>query len=752
VEEVAEVSAFNATDMGNGERLAALHGEDLRYVAAWGKWLVWDGRRYRPDDTGAVDRLAKDTVRSIYEEAARADSIKGREDLAKHAVRSEDQRRVDAMKKMARSEPPVAATAGGFDADPMLLNVENGTLDLRTGQLREHRREDLITKLAPVEYDPEAEAPTWEATLSRLLPSDELRGFFRRFVGYCLTGNVSEQVLVFLNGAGSNGKSTIITALREMMGDYGKTAPEDLLTAKRYSSHPTELATLQGARLMAAVETEEGKQLAESRVKQVTGGDKISARRMNEDFWEFWPTHKILLAANHRPEVRGTDHAIWRRIKLVPFDVRLTQEEKDPGRPEKLRAELAGILAWAVRGCREWLSDGLGEPDEVRDATAGYRDEQDVLADFLDERCVVGAGIQALVADLYNSYKDWCERSGEKAETKNRLGRRLSERGFEGARSSKGAHVRLGIGLRGDTFRGPDGGPGRGSDRSGGDATHRGDVIFGATESPKVAQNGASEDFRRGVGDVIYPVCRSEAQNGSHEGIDLHLGSNTSPVSPKPEVEGSPDGGGRGSVGAADPSPVYPAALSDAGEDRAEVSQPASSSGAAGTLAGAKRQAGAAPEGDEEHPPALSEVVPLWRARRPEVIRGLDELFRQSPERVAADPAWIKTALHGRKLVPRGVREGEVEAALLFRAVAKLLEDRPSLLDEGPIKVGGVLWSEDLVGFKPATESVRSAMIKLAAGGKALIGLSNTVGTRSFNEEGTDARTREIMENLGIEL
>jgi len=392
------------------------------------------------------------------------------------------------MKKMARSEEPIAATVGGFDADPFLLNVENGTIDLRTGKLREHRREDLITKLAPVEYDPGAEAPAWEDTLRRLLPSEELRGFFQRFVGYCLTGDVSEQVLVFLNGAGENGKSTIITALRDVMGDYGKTEPEELLTAKRHSSHPTELATLHGARFVAAVETEEGKRLAESRVKQVTGGDKISARRMNEDFWDFTPTHKILLASNHRPAVRGTDHAIWRRIKLVPFDVKLTAQEKDPRRPEKLRAELSGILAWAVRGCLDWQQHGLGEPQEVRDATAGYRDEQDVLAEFLEERCIVAEGEQVLVADLYVAYREWCEHSGEKFETKNQLGRRLSDRGFEKSRGAGNVHVRLGIGLKSDPFSGPGGGSRSQRRPDRGDLSRGGDQNGHAEKSSDVGQ------------------------------------------------------------------------------------------------------------------------------------------------------------------------------------------------------------------------------------------------------------------------
>ncbi len=451
---------YNTTDMGNAERLVARHGQDLRYIHAWRKWLAYDGTRWRVDDTGEVGRRAKETTRSIYGEAEKPEYAELRKQLAQHAINSEARSRVEAMVVLAESEPGIPVRPEDLDKDPWLLNVENGTVELRTGELREHRREDLITKLAPVEYDPDAEAPTWEAVLERLLPSPELRRFFQRFVGYCLTGDTSEQVLVFLHGLGGNGKSTIINALLDTLGEYGKQAAPELLTVKA-SSHPTELADLKGARLVASIEVEEGKRLAESLVKQLTGGDRIKARRMREDFWEFEATHKLLLAANHKPVVRGADHAIWRRIKLVPFDVTIPEHEKDKKLPEMLRAERSGILAWAVRGCLDWRENGLGEPEEVRVATDAYRAEMDVLAAFMEERCVLHEDAHADATPLYDAYKGWCTSAGENPETQTRFGSMLRERGFRAGRDPKTRRkVWYGIGLF--THNGPDDGGGVG--------------------------------------------------------------------------------------------------------------------------------------------------------------------------------------------------------------------------------------------------------------------------------------------------
>lgn len=427
---------FNCSDLGNSERFVADHGEDVRYCYRWSSWLVWSGSRWETDDSGMVQRLAKETVRKIYREASEAEDEDRRKVLAKHAARSESADKIRAMLELAKSEVPVSPDE--LDTAAWLLNVENGTVDLRTGGLREHRREDLITKLAPVEYDPAAAAPTWAATLERSLPSEALRAFFKKLCGYAISGDVSEHILAVLYGTGANGKSTILNALLSAAGDYGMQAAPDLLVAKK-GSHPTEVADLFGMRLVASIEVEDGRRLAESLVKQLTGGDRVRARRMRQDFWQFDPTHKVFMAVNHKPEVRGTDNAIWRRLRLIPFTETIPPAEQDKKLPQKLEAELPGILAWAVEGCLEWQREGLQAPPEVRKATGAYRSEMDVIGAFLRDECEIGRDYRAPFKAVYDRYEEWCLEGGEKPDTRRKFNARLKERGqFEDRRSGPG--------------------------------------------------------------------------------------------------------------------------------------------------------------------------------------------------------------------------------------------------------------------------------------------------------------------------
>jgi P4 family phage/plasmid primase-like protien len=440
-----DAPAFNLTEKGNADRLIHRHGRDLRYCWRWHEWFAFDGRRWKTDDTGEVYRRAKETVASIYQEAALAPDDERRKVVGKHAVRSESGAKIREMIHLARDQVPVTPTQ--FDADPWLLNAKNGTIDLRTGELREHRREDLITKLAPVEYDPGAFAPLWEATLERVLPSPALRAFFKKLCGYALAGDTSEHVLPVLYGTGANGKSTILNALLGAAGEYGTQAAPDLLIAKR-GSHPTELADLFGMRLVASIEVEDGRKLAESLVKQLTGGDRVKARRMRQDFWEFEPTHTVFMAVNHKPIVRGTDHAIWRRIRLIPFTETIAAADQDRQLPTKLRAELPGILAWAVEGCLQWQREGLQAPEEVRKATAGYRSEMDILGDFLADRCYRGERLKVAKDELYKAYQLWCDDAGERTESKRKFGMLLKDRGIEDGRNAERTQrIWKGIGL-----------------------------------------------------------------------------------------------------------------------------------------------------------------------------------------------------------------------------------------------------------------------------------------------------------------
>jgi P4 family phage/plasmid primase-like protien len=440
-------AGFNLTDLGNAERFAARHGEGVRYCYPWRKWLVWTGARWRRDDAGRVHQLAKETVRAIYREASDAKDEDRRKALAKHASASESETRIRAMVELSKSERPISPDE--LDADPWLLNTKNGTIDLRTGELREHRREDLITKLAPVEYDPDAAAPALEAFLERVLPGEELRGFVQRAAGYSATGDTSEQCMFIHHGPGANGKSTFQEAVSAALGDYAMRTPTETLLVKRAGGVPNDVARLKGARFVTASETEEGRRLAESLVKDLTGQDTISARFMWAEWFDFKPTHALHLSTNHKPEIRGTDAAIWRRIRLIPWAVTIPAAEQDKKLSEKLRGELPGVLAWIVRGCTEWLREGLKAPEEVRQATRAYRAEMDVLAAFLADCCQRGEDEEAFAGELWGAWKRWCEETGERVGTQKRFGGQLAERGFLNHRDSRtGRKVWSGVSLR----------------------------------------------------------------------------------------------------------------------------------------------------------------------------------------------------------------------------------------------------------------------------------------------------------------
>jgi putative DNA primase/helicase len=268
--------------------------------------------------------------------------------------------------------------------------------------------------------------------------NDTIIQFLQRIVGYSLTGSVNEQALFFFYGTGANGKSTFINAIQDLMGpDYSKMGPKDLLMLHRGESHPTDTATLYGARFVACVEPEAGRGLAESLVKSLTGGDKVSTRRMREDFWDFWPTHKIVLSANHKPKVKGTDHAIWRRIKLIPFNVEIPDDMQDRKLGEKLKEELSGILTWAIEGCLDWQRNGLQEPVDVVAATSEYRREMDRLGEFFDEKVQINPDSVEKAKDIYECYKSFCEENGERTVSQRVLGLMLRERGYEPTKMDK---------------------------------------------------------------------------------------------------------------------------------------------------------------------------------------------------------------------------------------------------------------------------------------------------------------------------
>ena len=437
------------TDLGNAQRFVRQYGDGLRYVHAWGRWLVWDGKRWAANDRGQVQSLAKQAVRSMHEEALDHENRGYGRKLSKWAFSSESEARIKAMVSLARTERGIAVLPDELDSSPWLFNVQNGTIDLRTGAIRDHDPDDLLTRLTPFRYDPEAQAGRWEEFLLEIMVGRRnLVSFVQRLVGYSMTGLVTEHVLALLHGLGANGKSTLLNVLLDLFGEYGRQAEPDLLIQRRGESHPTGVAALKGARFVATSEIGAGRRMAEALVKSLTGGDRLTARFMRQDFFQFEPTHTLWLAANHKPVVKGTDAAIWRRIHLIPFDATFAVDEQDHELTDKLKTELPGILTWAVRGCLAWQKEGLCPPDAVRAATDSYRDAMDVLAGFFEEACVLEDRAEVEAKELYERYTRWAEESGERRLAKNVFGRQLQERGLEKDKHPKSRRVVYrGIGL-----------------------------------------------------------------------------------------------------------------------------------------------------------------------------------------------------------------------------------------------------------------------------------------------------------------
>lgn len=425
-------------------RFAEQHKDELRYVAKWGRWLLWDGQRWKFEDT----LKAFDMARAVCREVAKTCD---KDTLARGIAGAPT---VAAVERLAKADRRLAATADQWDADPWLLNTPAGVIDLRTGKDRLHDRGDHITKITAVA--PGIGCPTWYDFLDRVTDQDnELQGFLQRMAGYALTGNTREHAMFFLYGPDSNGKSVFINTLSGIAADYATTAPMETFIASRTDRHPTDLAGLRAARLVTATETEEGRRWAESKIKALTGGDKIAARFMRQDFFEFTPQFKLLIAGNHKPGLRNIDEAIRRRLHLVPFTVTIPKGERDKDLSEKLRAEWPGILAWMIEGAIEWHAAGLEPPAAVLAATEEYLAEEDAIERWIRERCTKAPACQALSTALYRDWKEWSEASGEWAGPQKRFSQALEDRGYEKTRqggSGKIMFVGLAIGAPGADF------------------------------------------------------------------------------------------------------------------------------------------------------------------------------------------------------------------------------------------------------------------------------------------------------------
>lgn len=439
-------SVIRNTDLGNARRLAQRHGKVVRYIHTWRQWVMWNGTHWERDETGAIYRLAHDTIESMYEEALRAGDVL-RPELAGWAAKSESDRRIEAMIKQAQHLTELAADHSKFDQDPFLLNCLNGTLDLRTGELRQHMPQDLITKRVDVEFDATAQCPVWNKFLCRSMNKDEeLIEFLRRAIGYSLTGSIKEQCLFFLYGSGRNGKSTFVETLFGLLGPYAQKTPADMLLAKAQGNNiPHDVARLVGVRCAVASEIEAGRRLDEAKVKDLTGGDTLVARFLHKNLFEFQPTHTLWIYGNHKPLIEGTDDGIWRRIHQIPFNVQIPEDEIDRDLLTKLKSEIPGILNWAVRGCLDWQRNGLCTPEIVKRANRIYRLEMDVLANFFSDCCQFDAAARSSARELYEAYEVWCVAANDSPMTKRDFGLRLTERGLETKRGTGGQRYWLGI-------------------------------------------------------------------------------------------------------------------------------------------------------------------------------------------------------------------------------------------------------------------------------------------------------------------
>lgn len=409
------VTGRSLTDMGNAERFVAQHGREVRYCYPFKQWLVFNGQRWEVDSSGHVERLGKETIRSIYAEAAAERDDNARAALAKHARQSESSGRLSSMLDLARSEIPVHPN--DLDADPWLFNVANGTIDLRTGELRPHSALDLITKLSPVKYDPKARHPTWRAFLEHVTAGDiAFEGFLRQVAGYCLTGVNQEKRFFLAFGEPDTGKSTFLDALRVALGDYARVAaPETWLLQSNIGGNRGDLARLVGARLVLSSEFRANARFDEALIKSITGGDPITCAAKYQAEFTFQPQFKILLAANDAPRFSASDEGMAERGTRLPFSNRLGEGKKDPKVKQCLcDPEDAGpaVLAWMVTGCLEWQQTGLSLPEVVKQSSAAYRDENDNVKAFFEDELVFAEGARTSRKEMRLTYEQWCDSEG----------------------------------------------------------------------------------------------------------------------------------------------------------------------------------------------------------------------------------------------------------------------------------------------------------------------------------------------------
>ncbi len=425
------------TDTGNADRFAVVSGDDFRFCALWKKWIRWDCRRWAIDECEAILERAMKFIRYCRSVAETFPNGEEKSQVLSWLGKSESHAKLTAMLSLARAK--LSVIPDSLDSDPWLFNVQNGTLDLRTGEIRPHDRADMITKISPVEYRPFEECPKWKKFLEEiLLGRQEVINYLKRFLGYCLTGLTREQLFVIAWGLGENGKTVIANVLLHIFGDYAGEFPTESLMVRKNEGIPNDLAALRGCRLAMFAESESGQRLAESRLKSLTGGDLVAARYLYGEFFSFTPQCKLILRTNHRPHIRGTDHAIWRRVSLIPFEYKVPADKKNAQLTEELKAEASGIFNWLIEGCMNWQQEGLKQPVMIEEATEDYRQEEDVLGDFLKQKTATDVSGRTQSKTLYDAYVGYCQANGLHELSQKAFSMTLEERGMKKIKAKNG--------------------------------------------------------------------------------------------------------------------------------------------------------------------------------------------------------------------------------------------------------------------------------------------------------------------------
>src|SRR5215510_5959800 len=429
------------TDTTNAYRLLTDYGKDIRFNSLWKKWLVWNGTHWELDDGYLIQDKGLKMIRGIFRELLNTSDIRDRIEIEKHAIQSESNRRRKALIEVASWIPELNVKTDSLDKNPWLFNVRNGTINLKTGEIKEPNTDDLITRIANVEHNPNADCPAWKKFIMEIMNYNaELIHFIQNAAGWAITGDTSEQTMFILFGTGANGKSTFLNTIMNLLGDYAIATPTETFMRKSGEQITNDIARLRGTRFVTTTEAEHGRRLSEPLIKQITGNDRMTARFLYGEYFNFVPTFKIWMATNHKPVIKGTDHGIWRRIKLIPFITCIEEENQDKHLEQKLMAEGSGVLKWLIEGAMRWCREGLKTPNIIISATAEYRAEMDVIGNFIKECCVLKEGVTIRSRELFRCYQDWCNENNERASSERFFGLRLKELGLGQKRNTDGRY------------------------------------------------------------------------------------------------------------------------------------------------------------------------------------------------------------------------------------------------------------------------------------------------------------------------